>query len=266
MPSHLFQKLKYASQLTEQEKHIVDFILKQPEAVFNYTAHELAKLTYTSASTIVRLCKKLGTQGYPDFQLKLALEYKLPPSKQDELEHNQDFLQQEGILAAVDSVPYLYQNALNETRRMLSRPVLMRITDWVKQSSRIDIYGSDMNYYVAQQACAKWNEIGIAAVAHNGPNMHYLNTMNSRQFTLSFVISHTGENSSMLEAAQVLKDKQQTVIAVIGNNHSRLSKLGDETLLAYGYNEKLRLSKISSMISTLYLFDMLYMSSISDPY
>ncbi|WP_334220792.1 hypothetical protein [Paenibacillus sp. JJ-100] len=42
-------------------------------------AHELAKLTYTSASTIVRLCKKLGTQRYPDFQLKLALEYKLLP-------------------------------------------------------------------------------------------------------------------------------------------------------------------------------------------
>ncbi|WP_458125721.1 MurR/RpiR family transcriptional regulator [Paenibacillus sp. Z3-2] len=74
MESKLLQKLKYASQLTAQEKHIVDYILNNPEVVFDSTAHELAQQTYTSSSTIVRLCKKLGTKGYPDFQLKLAVQ------------------------------------------------------------------------------------------------------------------------------------------------------------------------------------------------
>jgi DNA-binding MurR/RpiR family transcriptional regulator len=149
---------------------------------------------------------------------------------------------------------------------MLNAPVLLRIANWVKESGRIDIYGSDMNYYLAQQACAKWNELGIAAVAHNGPNMHYLNTMNSNSLTLSFVISHTGENQAMIEAARVLSDKQMNVIAVTGNNRSSLSKHCVETLLTYGYKEQLRLSKMSSMISVMYLFDMLYMASISDNY
>lgn len=265
MEYNLLQKLKYASPLTAQEKHIVDFILYDPEVVFHSTAHELAQQTYTSASTIVRLCKKLGTKGYPDFQLKLALEYQQqPPSTLQTLDHA--LTERGNVLAAIASVPYLYHQALDETRRMLNAPVLMRVADWVRQSARIDIYGSDMNYYLAQQASAKWNELGIAAVAHNGPNMHYLNTMNSNSLTLSFVISHTGENQAMIEAARVLSDKQMNVIAVTGNNRSSLSKHCDETLLTYGYKEQLRLSKMSSMISVLYLFDMLYMASISDNY
>lgn len=264
MESKLLQKLKYASQLTAQERHIVDYILNNPEVVFDSTAHELAQQTYTSSSTIVRLCKKLGTKGYPDFQLKLALEYQRIPSalqKQDS-----PFAEQGNVLAAIDSVPYLYQQALEDTRGMLKAPVLLRIANWVKESGRIDIYGSDMNYYLAQQACAKWNELGISAIAHNNANMHYLNTMNPNSLTLSFVISHTGENQSMIEAAKVLSNKQMKVIAVTGSNHSTLSKHCDETLLAYGYNEQLRLSKMSSMVSVLYIFDMLYMSSISDTY
>ncbi|OMF56473.1 MurR/RpiR family transcriptional regulator [Paenibacillus sp. FSL R5-0765] len=265
MESKLLQKLKYASQLTAQEKHIVDYILNNPEVVFDSTAHELAQQTYTSSSTIVRLCKKLGTKGYPDFQLKLALEYQqIPSALQTQDDHA--IAEQGNVLAAIDSVPYLYQQALEDTRRMLNAPVLLRIANWVKESVRIDVYGSDMNYYLAQQACAKWNELGISAIAHNSPNMHYLNTMNPNNLTLSFVISHTGENQSMIEAAKVLSNKQMKVIAVTGNNHSTLSRHCDETLLAYGYNEQLRLSKMSSMVSVLYLFDMLYMGSISDTY
>jgi DNA-binding MurR/RpiR family transcriptional regulator len=62
--------------LTNQERNIVEYILQNPKTVFKITANELAKLTYSSSSTIVRLCKKLGTQGFPDFQLQFALEYK----------------------------------------------------------------------------------------------------------------------------------------------------------------------------------------------
>ena len=265
MEYNLLQKLKYASPLTAQEKHIVDFILNNPEVVFQSTAYELAQRTYTSASTIVRLCKKLGTKGYPDFQLKLALEYQQQPSSPLRTP-DYTITEQGNVLAAIDSVPYLYQQALDATRSMLNAPVLKRIANWVKESARIDIYGSDMNYYLAQQACAKWNELGITAVAHNGPNMHYLNTMNSNSPTLSFVISHTGENQAMIEAARALSDKQMNVIAVTGNNRSSLSKHCVEALLTHGYNQQLRLSKMSSMISVMYLFDMLYMASISDNY
>ncbi|MCQ4086405.1 MurR/RpiR family transcriptional regulator [Saccharibacillus sp. JS10] len=264
MEFDLLQRLKYASQLTSQEKHIVDYILKDPEVVFYSTAHELAQQTLTSASTIVRLCKKLGTQGYPDFQLKLALQYRQTSSSMKA--EKEPPLQQGDIQAVIDSVPYLYGQALDDTRRSLNLSTLTKIADWVKRADRIDIYGSDTNYYIAQQACIKWNELGIAAIPHNHVNQHYLLTLKPDTSTLSFIVSNTGENRSMIEVAASLRDKNMNTVAVTSANDSTLAALCTETLLTHGYHEQLRLSKMSSMISTLYLFDMLYMSSITDTY
>ncbi|MEN1985843.1 MurR/RpiR family transcriptional regulator [Paenibacillus hubeiensis] len=258
----LLLQMKYAQHLTTQEKHIVDYILQHPEAVFHSTAQELAHLTFTSSSTIVRLCKKLGTKGYPDFQLKLALETVQAPSAIASPEvQTPEF---GNVQTAIESVPYLYQQAVAETRRMLNGAVIERIVGTLKQSSRIDIYGSDVNYDVARQACTKWNELGLPAIAHNTPNRHYLNTVHAGSATVSFVISHTGENPAMIEAASLLSGKRMNVIAVTGNNDSTLAKQCDETLLTYAYSDQLRLSKMSSMLSVMYIFDILYMCSIDE--
>lgn len=165
----LIQKLKYTQSLTVQERHIADYILANPQIVFEATAHELAKLTYTSSSTVVRLCKKLGVKGYPDFQLKLALELQ-KDNAQTPLNGTRATLQG-NVAEAIEAIPYLYEQTLMETRQMFKEESLKRISEWMKSSERIDIYGVDANYYIVQQASAKWNELGLTAVAHNGANL-----------------------------------------------------------------------------------------------
>lgn len=259
----LIQKLKYAPNLTAQEQIIVDFIVEQPETVFEVTAHQLAKLTYTSSSTVVRLCKKLGFKGYPDFQLKLAL---------DGRKSNEHSLSQSRISAnrceeleeAIEDIAYLYQQAVLQTRQIFKKERLSATLEWVKGAERIDIYGGDANYYIAQQASAKWNELGLITSAHNGINHHYLRGIANKQSVISFIISHTGNNTAMLDAAQVLKQLEMKTIAVTGRPGSALDRLCDETIQTYVYRDKMRLSKATAMISAMYIFDVLYTSMISD--
>lgn len=158
----LIKKMKYMYNLTSQEQYIVNYILENPTAIFDLTANELAKLTFTSSSTIVRLCKKLGLKGYPDFQLKLALEYK---KDRTEDKGAANFSESKSSIYGIDLVPDLYERAFIETRRMVNQDNFLRIVEWIKAAERIDVYGVDINYYIAQQACAKWNEVGLMAVA-----------------------------------------------------------------------------------------------------
>lgn len=259
----LIQKLKYALNLTAQEQIIVDFIVEQPDTIFEVTAQELAKLTYTSSSTVVRLCKKLGFKGYPDFQLKLALDERrrndhgnsqrwIPANRRDELEE------------AIEDITYLYEQAVLQTRQMFKKERLIAALEWLKGAERIDIYGVDANYYIAQQASAKWNEIGLITSAHNGINHHYLRGIANKQSVLSIVISHTGNNAAMLDAAQVLKRLNMKTIAVTGSPGSALDRLCDETIHTYVYRDKMWLSKATAMISAMYIFDVLYVNMISN--
>ncbi|MEK3991646.1 MurR/RpiR family transcriptional regulator [Robertmurraya sp. FSL R5-0851] len=257
----LIKKMKFMYNLTSQEQYIVNYILENPSVVFHSTANELAKLTYSSSSTIVRLCKKLGLKGYPDFQLKFALEYKY-----DQIDESKREVTESGdksLVKEIDLVPAIYEQALLETRKMFNEKSMINIIDWLKTAERIDVYGVDMNYYVAQQACAKWNEVGVMAVAYNSANQHYLTNLKNTSSTVSFVISHTGKNKAMIDIAKRLRNNNMKVIGITGSRDSTIAKICDECIITYSSEEQLNLSKIYSMMSSLYIFDVLYMSSFT---
>lgn len=256
----LIKKMKYMYNLTSQEQYIVNYILENPTAIFDLTANELAKLTFTSSSTIVRLCKKLGLKGYPDFQLKLALEYK---KDRTEDKGSANFSESKSSIYGIDLVPDLYERAFIETRRMVNQDNFSRIVEWIKAAERIDVYGVDINYYIAQQACAKWNEVGLMAVAYNSANQHYLANLKNTSTTISFVLSHTGKNKAMIDIAKRLRNNNMKVIGITGSRDSALAKLCDEIIVTYASDEQLQLSKIYSMMSSVYIFDVLYMNSLS---
>lgn len=255
----LIKKMKYSYNLTSQEQYIVNYILENPTVVFNATANELAKLTFSSSSTIVRLCKKLGLKGYPDFQLKLALEYKQDGKAEKK---DTDFSETKSSIYGIDLVPGFYERAFTETRRMFNHASLEHIIEWLRTAERIDVYGVDINYYIAQQACAKWNEVGMMAVAYNSANQHYLTNLKNTSSTISFVISHTGRNKAMIDIAKRLQNNHMKVIGITGSRDSALAKLCDEVIMTYSSDKQLELSKIYNMMSSVYIFDVLYMNSL----
>lgn len=254
--------MKYMKDLTNQERHIVEYIIENPEIVFKVTANELAKLTYTSSSTIVRFCKKFGTKGFPDFQLQFALEYKESNLK-NRLQNEEVGVAKE-FIDKVDSIPYIYEEALIQTRKRFNMEDLVVIIDWLKEANRIEVYGVDMNYYIAQQVCAKWNEIGIHASAYNSVNYHLLTNTKNNAKTVSFVISHTGKNKAIIDIAKTLKSFNQKVIAISGTKQNELAKLADKNIQSYYNHETPHLSKIFNVITTQYIFDVFYLGTIEE--
>ncbi len=253
----LIKKMRYMQNLTVQEQHIVDYILRDPQVVFHHTAQEMAGLTFTSASTVVRLCKKLGARGYPDFQLKLALDDEIRQLSSSRPAAKQPF---GSLTDQMEWIPAIYDEALIETRRRCDLAVLEPVCTWVQEAGRIDIYGSESNYYTAQQACARWNEVGRSAIAHNSANHHYLSNPHLDASTLSFIISHTGRNPAMLEIARALKEKGRRTVALTGGTDTPLARLCDYTLLTYAAHTG-PASKLFSSMSTQYLFDVLLVST-----
>ena len=63
----IIDKMKTLDHLTIQEKYLVDYIINNQEDILKKNINELAKLSYTSSATISRLCKKLGINGYKEF-------------------------------------------------------------------------------------------------------------------------------------------------------------------------------------------------------
>ena len=70
----IMTQLEFELGFSNSEKEIAKYILNHGEEVLTMSVKELAKKTYTSPATIVRLCKKIGLEGYNDFKIKYSAQ------------------------------------------------------------------------------------------------------------------------------------------------------------------------------------------------
>lgn len=69
-------KLRDQRNLSEAENQVREYILRYPKRVLEYTVYDLARESFTSPATIVRLCKKLDIKGFSRLKVLLAEETK----------------------------------------------------------------------------------------------------------------------------------------------------------------------------------------------
>lgn len=136
MIRHQLQQKKH---FTYQEELIADYILEHPSYILEVSAKELAKKVYTSSSTIVRFCKKLGYDGFPAFQRQYAREYGIKEQFSEKLIfENVTF---EKIPQVLDN---MYQYVLQETEMILDKTVLLKVISSLLDMEAIDLYGADV--------------------------------------------------------------------------------------------------------------------------
>lgn len=70
----IMTQLEFELEFSDSEKEIARYILNHGDDVLSMSVKQLAQHTYTSPATIVRLCKKIGLDGYNDFKIKYSAE------------------------------------------------------------------------------------------------------------------------------------------------------------------------------------------------
>ena len=162
----IIDKMKTLDHLTIQEKYLVDYIINNQEDILKKNINELAKLSYTSSATISRLCKKLGFNGYKEFKYQYAAEY----SHLLELKNDfkiEPFSSESSIDDALNKIELLHKRAIEYTKSLLDRQVIERIYQLIKNAKYIEIYGTGINFSLAEIYSLNFEEEGVISKAYN---------------------------------------------------------------------------------------------------
>ena len=60
--------------LNEQEQKVGQYVLDHPDEVIHLAMSDLAQRCAVSATTVFRFCRRVQTDGFQDFKIRLALE------------------------------------------------------------------------------------------------------------------------------------------------------------------------------------------------
>lgn len=262
----LLTTMRQVKDLSPSERHIVDFIFENLHDVSNMGIVELGERTFTSTTTVKRLCRKLGIESYTDFRLQLSAEI-ASYDPINILKGSQDPVgQYDTISDIISKVSDQNAKSIIETSTLNNPDVITEVIHLMREAKRIDFYGIGPSNVVAQDAYIKCMRLGIPSSAIENPMSMRMNVRAYSQGALALLISYTGETDSIIEVARELNAVGTTSVSLTSFSENRLASLCTYNLFVQSSESWDRLGGMSSRISTLNLVDVLFTALMNTSY
>ncbi len=262
----LLAKMRQVKDLSPSERHIVDFIFSNIQDVSNMGIVELGDKTFTSTTTVKRLCHKLGIDSYTDFRLALSSEI-AGYMRLNILEGAQNPIDRyDTVFDIINKVSDQNAKSIIDTSSLNPPDTISDIISLMGSAQRIDFYGVGPSNVVAVDAQIKCMRLGIPSSACADRISMIINARNSREGTLAFLISYTGETDDIIEVANQLEVNNVTSVSLTSLRDCRLSKACTYQLYVQASESWDRLGGMSSRISTLNMIDVLFTALINTDY
>lgn len=255
----IMTQLEFELEFSQSEKEIARYILNHGEEVLSMSVQQLAKETYTSPATIVRLCKKLGLEGYNDFKIKYSAELQYDLHHNKRIDVNFPFDREDSYPMICHKLATLSQEVIADTIQLIDFHQLEQIVDVLYQHHDIDIYGSGNSLLAAMSFQHKMMRIGrnVNLKVLNGEQVFLSYTSHADR--LAMIISYSGETNELIQIAQTLKEKKTPIIILTSIGDNRLSHYASY-ILNIGSREKIftKIAPFSSQISMEYLLNVIF--------
>lgn len=246
--------LKNATNLTSAEEAIRNSIVSNPSIVITQTIRELGASCNVSVASINRFCTKIGFQGFSDFKLNFIKEYKdLERSLLMEIPFNKDST----YTHALDYIPYIYEKTINYMKVSIDSQIVMRSIQQMKDA-HILIFGTGLNKAIADIFAYKVEELGLSCTAYDSPHYQSIDAMKFKNIKMfAILITHSGENKSILDAAKKLHRVQIPSLLIYSGSESTIEKYCPDRIAMLKTQSSLELSNTKYMIATQYVLDVL---------
>lgn len=265
----LIQDLRESTSLTDREESLRDYLLEHPENIQRMSSRKFAEITFTSAATVTRFCRKFDCEGWPDFKLRFISELKAGHGM--EPQDSIHLSNRENMATLLKKTSDAYGRALEATQRALSLSQMVRIQKLLQTHLYIDFYAYDANIHLARYASSQFFHAGKIAASYSETDIQVLSALTAPQGHLAVLISHTGENKKLIALARLLHQNGTKMIIITSSRESTLGKNADEYLFAprpsnVGEVETDKLSIPIFFTATKYLLDLMFAIAFSEQY
>lgn len=261
----MIEKLKEDANFTNHEREVAHYVLEHMDRIPEMSTNDLARASFTSKATVVRLCKKLGLSGYQQFKLKLVEEIN-QKKRMDQLLLNEPITNKSSYNDIINTLPILYDKAVTNTKLALDKNSINRINQVLQRAECIDLYATGISYILAQSAAFKFATLGVESSVYESINGHYLAARKNKK-TIAFLISFTGANRTVIRMARYLREATNNyVVGIVGPHNQVIRKWCHEIVEIANRDSILSLDVISSFSATTYVLDIFFSLLLANCY
>lgn len=264
MKNVLLRLRESQSAMSGTEATIAKYICANPEEAAHLTVRELAERTWSSPSSVVRLCRFVGFDGYKEFRQELLLDVH---SLGDTGSHEEAELDgTASIPEIIDSITKRNIQCLEDTRYLLNAEDVASCVELLRKARTILLFGIGASLCVARDAYLKFLRVDKPCVLNDDWHSQLLQARNATAEDVGIVFSYSGQTAEMVECIKAMKENGAPVIAVTRSAPSPVAKLADHRLHTATNEFTFRIGALSSRMAQLNVVDILYAGFVNAEY
>ncbi len=254
----------YKKNASPTEASIIKYILENAELVADDNIHKLSEHTFASAASIIRLCKKLGFDGYKDFRKVMICELAL--GKQNQFAEKKEITRHDSLTDIVEKVTYKNVVCLENTKDLTNLKTLESCVKLIINCRSICLFGVGSSLLVAKDAYLKFLRLNKPCVISEDWHAQLLQARNMRKDDVAIIITYSGQTIEMIECAKAARESGAPVITIVKYGLTAISEYSDYSLYVAANESIFRSGAMSSRISQLNIIDILYTAFANSQY
>ncbi|WP_231723301.1 MurR/RpiR family transcriptional regulator [Caviibacter abscessus] len=133
-------KIRETKKFTENELCVAKYIMENYKNIKNISITDISSKTFTSISTVTRMCKKIGLSGFSELKIKLIEEIANLNSKNINVEKT-DIDRTNDTKIIIEKLNKLSIDSLKETKLLQDAEIIDEVVNLINKKTIIDFYG-----------------------------------------------------------------------------------------------------------------------------
>ncbi|MGT2907342.1 MurR/RpiR family transcriptional regulator [Streptococcus dentiloxodontae] len=255
----LIQEKLDITPFSNSEQIIVDFIKKEKFNIEKLSTTQIAKETFSSKSTLVKLAKRLNFKGWTDFKQAYLEELHYLEKSKNQIDANLPFKKNDHPLTIANNIAKVKQEAIEDTLSLLTNDTIQKAADLLNTAETIHVIAVTNNLLLANEFKYNMNRIKKHVSVHSLHGEGSLAATMSTPRDCVLVISYSGETGSLRPMVTNFYRNHVPIILISNFGESSFSKLAD-VHIKMSTREKLysKIATFANDASITYLLDLLY--------
>jgi DNA-binding MurR/RpiR family transcriptional regulator len=244
--------------LSPAEQRVARLVVADPAEAARRTITDLATAAETSEATVIRFCRSVGMEGYPQLRIRLAAEAARRVEAPDARVMGGDIPPGADLAQIIATIAFNDARAVEETGEQLDPVVCEHVVAAISNAGRIDVYGAGASGFVASDFQQKLHRIGRTAFYF--PDVHTALTSAALlgRGDVALGISHTGTTTDVIEVLEQARSRGATTVALTNFPRSPITEVADFVLTTAARETTYRSGAMASRLAQLTVIDCLF--------
>ncbi len=253
----ILSKLKRQELFTLNQQEVVDYILIHTNEISSMTIQDLAKATYSSNATIIRICKKVECDGFKDFKLKLTKEIENQKYIQNDVDFTKPFHSKENTVMLINHFTNLYKESIDIINSSLDIKNLEMIAKTIIKAKRIFIFAYGDTGLTVEGFINKLTKLNYFPIlATKNREDGYLIQNISKEDCVLFM-TYSG-NKDFNQYSYLIKKRGCPILSITSNENSAVYTKSDYCILIPSKELENKISTFYSQLAFHYLLNLIY--------